>query len=150
MNFLLQPAVDTDFDFLYQLNKTTMQHIVIKTYGAWDEALQRQEYINNFSLVNNFIVVSEKTAIGNFSFKETSSKIFIKNLQILPAYQGKGIGSSILNEALQTAKLKSKTLELRVYRINEKAEALYEKLGFIVVAETSTHFFMRYSSKLKR
>jgi ribosomal protein S18 acetylase RimI-like enzyme len=35
-------------------------------------------------------------------------------------------------------------VELGVFKINDRARALYERLGFITTGETGTHFEMRW------
>lgn len=144
MVYTLKPTTEADYEFVYQLNKVTMKELVERIYGSWDENLQRQYFKDNFSLINNFIIVENESYIGNFAFEETKERLFIKNIQLLPQFQGKGIGSQILQELIKSATLKKIPLELRVYKLNGKAKKLYEKLGFIISEETSTHFLMRY------
>ena len=55
-------------------------------------------------------------------------------------FRNKGIGTKIIKEILQ----ENKVVYLWVYKENEKAISLYKKLGFKVVDETDTRFFMKY------
>ena len=57
--------------------------------------------------------------------------IHITNIAVAPAWQGKGVGSlllQLLTAVAKEEKVSSITLEVRIS--NSKAQALYNKLGF--------------------
>ena len=60
----------------------------------------------------------------------------------MPAYQGKGIGSAIINNCLQNGMLKHKRVALEVLKINTNAQRLYSKLGFTLQERDDTKFYM--------
>jgi len=65
-------------------------------------------------------------------------------IQLLPEFQGRGIGSDLILRELAHAKALGKPLRLQVLRANDRARALYERLGFRVVGETEHHFMMLF------
>lgn len=57
----------------------------------------------------------------------------IANVQVAAAYQNKGVGTTILNCLIQYAQTQACTiLEISVANTNSRAQALYQRLGFIV------------------
>lgn len=58
-------------------------------------------------------------------------EFYVSVLSVDEKHRGKGIGSSLLSESIEIAKRKNcRRVLLDVYRDNEAAIALYEKLGF--------------------
>ena len=56
-------------------------------------------------------------------------------------YRNKGIGTEIINDILNN----NDVVYLWVYKENEKAISLYKKLGFNVIEETESRYYMKYS-----
>jgi predicted GNAT family acetyltransferase len=54
----------------------------------------------------------------------------LAGIQIVPDYQGQGIGTSIIKTILQEASERAVPVELRVNKDNPDAERLYARLGF--------------------
>ena len=68
--------------------------------------------------------------------------VFLRAIEIHPDYQGQGIGTAIIQKLIAQAALKMKPVFLQVLKVNP-AKKLYERLGFSVGSETSTHFPLR-------
>src|SRR4051794_37383819 len=97
--YSLIPATEDDFDFAYQLKKVAYKEYVEQTWG-WDEEFQINFHKENFSVQNTKIITIRDKPIGTVDVKEENERIFVSGLYILPEYQSKGIGSSIIS-ALQ-------------------------------------------------
>jgi ribosomal protein S18 acetylase RimI-like enzyme len=66
---------------------------------------------------------------------------YISNIEIAPEYQGRGIGTAITNGIIAEARRDGLSVTLRVLKVNP-ARHLYERLGFIVIKEDETHYYM--------
>ena len=78
---------------------------------------------------------------GFYNGKEIENNTFeIGNICIKPEYQNIGIGSAILKEII--FENKGKNIKLQVFKINERAIKLYEKMGFEKIDENETHYIM--------
>ena len=78
---------------------------------------------------------------GFYNGKEIEDNTFeIGNICIKPEYQNKGIGTTVLKEIL--FECKEKNIKLQVFKINERAIKLYEKMGFEKTDENTTHYIM--------
>jgi ribosomal protein S18 acetylase RimI-like enzyme len=67
--------------------------------------------------------------------------LWLREVFLVPAEQGQGIGSKLVLQEIAGARRLGKPLRLRVLRQN-RARALYERLGFSVCGETETQYWM--------
>jgi ribosomal protein S18 acetylase RimI-like enzyme len=65
----------------------------------------------------------------------TSKEIVLAHLGVAPEAQGQGIGTALVEHFLSWDAAKGKTPALDVAVTNPRAQALYERLGFVVVGE---------------
>ena len=66
----------------------------------------------------------------------------LRQLFILPEYQGRGIGSACMTRIANNANLEQKPVMLRVLKINTRATDFYQRLGFVVVNDDPMHLQM--------
>ncbi len=64
---------------------------------------------------------------------------FLANIEILPDYQGRGLGAAIIHGIIAEADAHHLPVRLQVLKINP-ARRLYERLGFVITGETETPF----------
>ena len=62
---------------------------------------------------------------------------------VAPEYQNKGIGSTLLKAFIHDCSAKQQDVTLGVFKINTDARRFYERLGFAIIEEASTHYLMR-------
>lgn len=139
----LRNATCKDFDFLYTLHRATLKEYIEKTWG-WDEAFQKEYFLQHFNPHIQQIIVAAKTDIGSISVVHENNSVFLNIIEILPAYQNKGIGTFLIEEILVRAKSENKSVLLQVLKVNRRARALYERIGFSICGETETHYQMEY------
>ena len=142
--FLLRPAKPDDRAQIYHLKAQSVRPYVEKIWG-WDEVYQQQDFARDFQAIERFQVIEVG---GNFAgFLQASfldPYYEIQELHLLPAYRGKGIGSQILRQLQETCTAREQTIRIGCFRENQRAKALYEKLGFVETSETDTHFILEY------
>ena len=78
-------------------------------------------------------------AVGLLRVSERESAVFIDQVEIVPDYQGRGIGTALINDLLA----RGRPVDLGVLKVNVDARRLYERLGFRVTGDTETHYHMR-------
>ncbi len=140
----LRDATAADREWLYQLNRATMRDYVVQTWGAWDEAFQRQYFDDRYTPEGRQIIVVEGADAGGLIVHREASRIFLGDISLLPAFQSQGIGSEVVHDLLEEAAGLDVPVELQVLKVNP-ARALYERLGFVAFDETETHVLMRAS-----
>lgn len=142
----LRNATYKDFDFLYTLHKATLKEYVKKMWG-WDEVFQKTHFVKHFNPDVLQIVVANTTDIGCISVIDKKDHVFLNRIEILPAYQNRGIGTFLIEKTVIQAESENKSVFLQVLKINKRAKALYERLGFSVCGETATHYQMEYTQQ---
>ncbi|MFX0205686.1 MAG: GNAT family N-acetyltransferase [Candidatus Hodarchaeota archaeon] len=137
----LRQANEDDFDFLYQLKKETLKDRISQTWG-WDEEWQKSYFTQNFKPENVKIITESGKDIGCLAFKEEKLNFNLSLIEIVPEYQNKGIGTTLIKDLILKARKKNKKLTLQVLKVNIMALKLYRRLGFTVEDENKTHYFM--------
>lgn len=145
MNIVKRPASSKeDREFARKAHHAAYQDVVIKQFGIWDEVLQDQFFDKAWSGSAHEIVWCNEKRCGYFAAQENEYQIDIHEIVIIPEYQGLGIGTSILEYMLASAKLKNVPVYLQVLKEN-KAIELYKKLGFIELSQNTTHTKMVFN-----
>jgi len=136
-----RPATPADAQFLRQLHHRAYRGVVLQQFGSWDEAAQDGWFEKGLTEANFEVVEENGERVGAVASKEASDRLFLVELQVLPECQGRGLGSALLKQQLERARLLQKPLALRVLFAN-RARALYERHGFVVTGQTETHYLM--------
>jgi ribosomal protein S18 acetylase RimI-like enzyme len=137
----LRPATESDIEYLYALHVATMREYVERTWG-WDEAFQEARFRGNYVPAETQIITFGGRDVGMLSIEERDPDLFLRSIEIDPQYQHQGLGTAIIAKIIADGIRKKKPVFLHVLRANP-AKRLYDRLGFSVVAETSTHLHMR-------
>ena len=139
----LRPALDSDFEFLWQLHQATMQDYVDKTWG-WDDTFQRQRFGETFQagLDGLDIIEAAGDPIGCLRVVREPERWFLAAIEIAPSCQRKGVGSAIITGLCRGADAVGLPVDLRVLKVNPAID-LYQRLGFSVTGAIDTHFLMR-------
>ena len=133
-------ARENDIDFLYSLHVATMKEYVNKTWG-WDETFQEDIFRKKFIFSQIQIITLAGNDIGMIFLEERNKDMFLRVIEILPRHQRQGFGTTIIQKIIDDAARQRKEVRLRVLKVNP-AKQLYDRLGFAVIEETSTHYIM--------
>lgn len=144
MTITYRPATPADFEFLYALHREAMRAAVEETLGAWDEAWQRDDFHRRFDPQSSQVIQFAGQDVGVMWVQPRAEELFLVALEILPAYQGQGIGSQALRGLLDDARRQGKPVALQVLKGNRRARDLYQRLGFGVTGENDTHYIMAW------
>ena len=129
-----------DYEWLYRLKVAAMGDYIEAVYG-WDEDLQRRLFKDDFRPQEIEIITVDGSDAGMFLVTRESEGYVLQRLEILPQFQGRGVGSTILRKIMETALDEAVPVRLQVFKSNP-ARSLYERLGFRVIEETRTHYRM--------
>ncbi len=125
----LRHASASDFDLAFAIKKQAGGQYIQDVFG-WDEQLQLGFHKDQFFPGNTGLIVQNDTVVGWISVFDHADHTKIEELYVLPEFQRKGIGTSVLHEVIQHAKLRNVPLRIRVFGINRGGIRLYERLGF--------------------
>lgn len=141
--YTLRPATNEDYDFLYALNRTTMRDYIDATWG-WQEEWQEEYFRRKFDPARRKIIVVAGHDAGVLVVEERPQELYLGLIELLPDYQGRGIGTQIVSELQAKAHDAGLPLALHVLKTNEPARRLYERLGFTIAADEEVRYRMVY------
>lgn len=139
-------ANEKDKIFLLALRKASMnEHL--KAAGIILNDQQHQQRIDEFFSDSYIILLNEKP-IGLIKLAALIDRIHIRQFQLLPKYQGEGIGSLILNIVKRKARERQESITLNVL-INNPAKLLYQRHDFIIIGVNQLEYNMRWTYSRK-
>ena len=139
--YSLRQATQDDEAFLYRLYRATQHEAVAQLWG-WDEASEEARFKQRFDPALTQIILVDGRDVGAILIEWRAEALFLANLQILPEEQGHGLGTLILTQMLDLARLEGVPATLEVLKAHP-AYKFYERQGFVIEQETATHYRMR-------
>jgi ribosomal protein S18 acetylase RimI-like enzyme len=143
MKCQLRRAAESDKPFLYQLQCLTMRRHIETTWG-WDEAWQKDDFEHRFERCAISIIEDAGESIGSLWLEERPTALYIADIQVLPEWQGRGIGTAVLRSVIADAVSRHLDVELVVLPVNTGALRLYERMGFLVTELGEPFVHMRW------
>ena len=141
MKIIKRPAKDEDKDFLYSLNRAVYRTLVERINGKWDEKFQKEYFEQKWNKAGYQIIEKDNTKIGTIWIEYEPDLHTLKEIQILPDFQNKGIGTELLKSEISLAKKANVTIRLRLLKGNP-AQSLYSRLGFKVYEKAGDYLLM--------
>ena len=138
------PAEFSDLEVLYDLNRS-----LIETY----EDLASIDCPKVFAWVRKNLehtlpyftrVYYDGILVGYYCLSPQDGKLELDSLFILPPFQGRDIGTAVLERCIAESK---QDLMLYVFRRNLGAVKLYQRMGFQIVKELPTRYIMEYKKQ---
>ncbi|MEO6567772.1 MAG: N-acetyltransferase, partial [Opitutaceae bacterium] len=146
MQFTFRAASESDYAWLWQLKRLTMRTYVEAMWGGWDDAAQEDFFRRNFLPATIRVIVVDGQDVGLLHVERETEALFLANLQILPEFQNRGLGSAVVRRVIEEAHAMGLgVVRLQVLKSNQPARRLYERLGFELTQEGSMHDQMRLS-----
>lgn len=139
----LRPVVAADRDFLFDMHRQTMFEYVDAVWG-WDDEVQNRFFDDRFVLDGRRQIVRvDDQDVGMVEIREEPNRIVLANIRILPQWQSRGLGRAIIRSLLARGAATERPVVLSCLKVNSRARRLYEREGFMVVAETPTNVHMQ-------
>jgi ribosomal protein S18 acetylase RimI-like enzyme len=107
-----------------------------------DEINRIKEYVkNNIPIkLNKYKIISvDNKKVGCLLVENKDNGVLLDEIYIDEEYRNKKIGSNIIRNIL----LNNNIVYLWVYKSN-KAVSLYKRMGFKIIEETDTRYYMKY------
>ena len=144
MELTKRAALDSDIDFARSVHHLAYRDVVTRQFGAWDEAMQDGFFEKGWGEAPFQILMCDSTPCGYASVEENDEHIFVRELVILPEFQGRGIGTQFLEQVFEDARVRQLPVQLQALHENY-ALNLYRRLGFQEYGKTSIHILMRWN-----
>lgn len=143
MNFT--DANEGDKEYFRELFEVAYTDVIDDQFGNWTTDQYEklfQTLWDNHSFRKIYI---DEVLVGGFWVDKNLEYWQIKEIQIEPRYQGRGIGTRVLQGIMEDAESARKELRLRVLQKN-KAIRLYRRLGFRQIDQDDRFFYFTYNT----
>ena len=147
----MRPYIDNEYhdykEFIYQTKKNAYKKYVEECWGAWNEVDQRNYFENFINQIQDdlWIIQLDGVDIGFYNGMQLEDGSYeIGNICIIPEYQGRGIGTQVLQDVMRLHK--NQDLHIQYFKQNPVGK-LYAKLGFVPNGETEFHYQMMKSKQ---
>ncbi|WP_408892569.1 GNAT family N-acetyltransferase [Paenibacillus taichungensis] len=114
--------------------------------GRYDDVKVRERFRNTFDPEYTWIIEFEGEMVGCVALKPKSEEMLLEHFYIHPDYQGRQIGTQVLNMLLKRDDVKGKRVTLNVLQ-GSPARRLYERFGFVLDSEDEVDVFMSVQVK---
>ena len=141
----LRKAGPNDSEFAYRVKRTAFREYVEKVWG-WDENEQRRLHEQRFREQDFRVINLGGTDIGIVAAVVTPDCVKLNQLFLLPEHQGKGVGSQCALLIIEEGRRLGLPLRVRVLKVNRRAQAFCQRLGFARTGQTDTHVLMERDS----
>jgi ribosomal protein S18 acetylase RimI-like enzyme len=132
----------SDEQFMRKLHKAAYYDVIVRQFGGWDDELQASLFSKKWRPEQFEILELDGQPIGCIRIEDRSDEVFLAEIQILPDFQSRGIGREVIQGEVARAHKMKKPIRLQVLKKNERARALYERLGFGLCGTTDRHFIL--------
>jgi ribosomal protein S18 acetylase RimI-like enzyme len=137
----LRQCREEDRPFVWEVRRQALREVVAAMWG-WDEAAQQAKFEARFTAAGHEVIVCDGADAGLLQVVDEGTHLVVGKIELLPRFQGQGIGTVLLRRILDGARVRRIAVRLQVLRANTRARRLYERLGFRVTGETDSHFQM--------
>lgn len=120
-----------------------MYAYIEKTWG-WEDKWQQEYFARKFDPRKRQIIVIDEQDAGVIALEHRVDEHYLALIEILPAFQRSGIGTSIMRRLIDIAHKDGLPISLHVLKANFPARQFYERLGFAVVHEEDIRYKMTY------
>jgi ribosomal protein S18 acetylase RimI-like enzyme len=140
MRIAVRPALADDFDFCADLYFGEMERTIREL--NLDFAKQATNLRQRWDAQQVRIITLDGADIGWVQSMIEDDALFLGQLFVAPAHQGRGIGTTIVQRLIEEAACDRRAVTLGVVKTNP-ALRLYQRLGFRTTHEDDRKFYMR-------
>ena len=115
-----------------------------QAFLAQQFSLQHEHYLRHHPDAQFLVLEHDGVVQGRFYLEQAAPEHLVVDICLLSAWHGQGFGRALMLAALAEAAERGHGMGLHVLQTNPRARALYERLGFEICDETSTHQRMRW------
>jgi GNAT superfamily N-acetyltransferase len=146
----LRPIDADDMAFLYQVYASTREEELAVT--GWSAAQKEAFLTMQFNAQHAYfqenypgaafqVILLDGQPIGRLYLDHWPGELRIVDIALLPAYRGRGVGTTILNAILSEGRRLGLPVRIHVERFNP-ALRLYTRLGFRLAVDKGVYYLM--------
>jgi ribosomal protein S18 acetylase RimI-like enzyme len=104
---------------------------------------QQRSYEMQYPEATHQVIIFKDEEVGRLITFRTEQELRLADVALLPQYRNMGVGALVIRELCAEATRLNVPVRLQVSKFNP-AIRLYERLGFRLLGESSTHFQMEW------
>ena len=131
-------ASAADRDWARAVHHAALREVVERQFGVWDEPLQDRFFACEWVAAPFEVVAWDGRPCGYVCVEDRPGDVHLRELVIAPDHQNRGIGTAIVEDAIERARRRRVPVVLQALHQN-RAIALYRRLGFVPTGRTTTH-----------
>lgn len=133
-----RPATPSDTDWARRVHHLAVRDVVERQFGTWDVEVQDRFFASDWADRDFEVIEFDGTRCGYVCIEEREDQVRVQEIDIDPAFQGRGIGTHMVRSAIDSARIRGVPVILETLHENRAAE-LYRRLGFVETGTTATH-----------
>ena len=142
MKYRISKSSDKYINRLIEYKKITIYEYAKDLSNEEIDKINKYVTSEGPKLINDYcnIIVNNKIVGCLLLINKDDGKL-LDEIYLEEEYRNKGIGTEIIKDILNNNDI----VYLWVYKENKKAISLYKKLGFNVIEETESRYYMKYT-----
>ncbi|MZF89418.1 GNAT family N-acetyltransferase [Streptomyces sp. SID5643] len=136
----MRPARPADVEAIAELRAVVMRPD-LERLGRYDEHRVRQRLRDGFCAQHTAVITTAGDVAGSIALRPSETGHWLEHFYLVPALQGRGLGSAVLETVLSRADTSGHLVRLNVLR-GSPARRLYERHGFTVERQDAIDVFM--------
>ena len=137
-----RPATSADTEWARRVHHAATRAVVERQFGGWEETQQDRFFEDDWAGGEFDVIEWDGVPCGYVCIEERPDDVHVRELDIDPAFQGRGIGTTVIRDAVERGRARGVPVVLGTHRENRAAE-LYLRLGFVETGTTDTHTLFR-------
>lgn len=146
--YSLRKAVASDVEFLFRVSTEAMKpvDVALNPDNILDRKVEFEKYQEKFVPEKIEVITYGDEDVGRLRVVRNNDSIYVGGIQILPEFQGKGIGTAIFTDLIEESNKTGLPITLEVHDVNVDAIKFYKRLGFKSVGGEENKTHMKYST----
>ena len=142
MEYKLLKSTSNDINRLIEYKKRTIYEYAKDLFDEEINKINRYIASEVPKLIDVYCnIMVDNKIIGCLLLTNKDDGKLLDEIYLEKVYRNKGIGTEIIRDILSNNDI----VYLWVYKKNDKAISLYRKLGFNVIEETESRYYMKYN-----
>jgi ribosomal protein S18 acetylase RimI-like enzyme len=150
MAHALRPTRLEDQEFLFRVYASTRTEELGAVPWSHDQKTvflrqqfeaQDQHYRRYYPGAEFLVIELDGAPVGRLYRQRMAGEHRLMDIALLPQHRGRGLGTLLMREVMETANQEGLPLRIHVEKFNP-ALRLYERLGFRVLEDRGVHWFM--------
>ena len=150
-NVSLRQATEGDSAFIFRAQHEGMRPVreADGSKKVDDEEDRLAKHTATFDPTKIQVIQYQGKDVGRLRVVRSPESLYVGGIQILPEFQGKGIGTDIFKELIAESNRTNLPIVLEVHDVNEGAITFYENLGLVKGEKIKDQTVMTYVPQTK-